>query len=416
MANRKPGQYSLSAIYIINYAGTPIDIKAAMVEMDIQSDLFNTCLHGTLTVKDSGDFQQNVPLVGEEKLTISYQMDKESEKIEKTFYIYSLVDKIKRSEDSFEYKLNFCSIELLNNRSTSLSESFFRSSPDTIVKKCLSRISTKNINIEKSANTIDYIAPTVSPFEVINYMTSRTISEKYPNTGTYVFYEDMKGFNFKTIDSMLVAEPVVTYNFNHKTQTNTDINEEFYSISKWEVTQHYDVLDSLNKGAYGATTRILDPFTRDYGVKTFNMLDVNDYKKIEHIDKDVKNSLHTSKFNFTSASASFIKFRMVYGTEDKENIIGARYSQINRITNGYKMAAQIPGNDALKTGDIITLNYLNYSKDEKNAMDLFLQGNYLIVAMRHFFTPTEYQMALELVKDSYYNNHEDYDRTKLIGN
>lgn len=415
MANRKPGQYALSAISIINYAGKAIDIKSSMVEMDIQSDLFNTCLHGTITIKDSGDFQQNVPLVGEEQLIITYQMDKESNKIEKTFYIYNLVDKIKRGEDSFEYKLNFCSIELLNNRATTLSESFFKSSPDSIVKKCLSRISNKNINIEESANTIDYIAPSISPFEVINYMTSRTISKKYPNTGTYVFYEDMKEFNFKTIDSLIVAPPVATYEFNHKNQTNTSIESEFYSVTKWEVTQHYDVLDSLNKGAYGVTTRILDPFTRDYGVKTFDVLNVDDYKKIEHIDKDVKNSLHTSKFKFTTASSAFIKFRMVYGNEDKENIMGARYSQINRITNGYKMVAQIPGNDDLKTGDIITLNYLNHSKDEKNSMDLFLQGNYIIVAMRHFYTPSEYHIALELVKDAYHNNHEDYDRTNLIG-
>ena len=132
-------------------------------------------------------------------------------------------------KDSFEYKLNFCSIELLNNRSTTLSESFFKSSPDSIVKKCLSRISNKNITIEESANTIDYIAPSISPFEVINYMTSRTISKKYPNTGTYVFYEDMKEFNFKTIDSLIVAPPVATYMFNHKNQTNISIESEFYS-------------------------------------------------------------------------------------------------------------------------------------------------------------------------------------------
>lgn len=415
MANRKPGQYSLSSISIINYAGKTIDIKASMIEMDIQSDLFNTCLHGSITIKDSADFQQNVPLVGEEKLTISYKIDKESEAVEKTFYIYSLVDKIKRGEDGFEYKLNFCSIELLNNRATTLSESFFRSSPDNIVKKCLKNISDKKLNIEESANTIDYIAPSISPFEIINYMTSRTISKKYPNTGTYVFFEDMKEFNFKTIDSLIAAEPVAVYSFNHKNQTNISIDVEFYSVTKWEVIQHYDILDSLNKGAYGVTTRILDPFTRDYGVKTFNILNEEDYKKIEHTDKDIKNSLHTSKFNFTSAASSFIKFRMVYGSEDKENIMGARYSQINRITNGYKLTAQIPGNDELRTGDVITLNYLNYSKDEKNQKDLFLQGKYLIVAMRHFFTPSEYQIALELVKDSYYSNHEDYDRIQLIG-
>lgn len=413
MSNRKPGIYSLSDITIINYEGRSVDIKATLINFDVQSDLFNTCLHGTLTIQDSGDFQQNLPLIGEETLQIKFKSNKDEEPTIMNFYIYSLVDKIKRGEDGFEYKLNFCSIELLQNRALNLSESFYKLNASDIVKRCFNRISNKPINIEPTANTLNYISPSISPFEIINYMATRSISKNFPNTGTYVFYEDIKGFNYRTMDSMISSEPKAEYSFSHKNQISTDMDTEFYTVNSWEITQHYDILDGLNKGGYGATTRILDPFTRSYGVKTFNIFSDDDYNKVEHINKDKASSLHSSRFKFTQAPGNFIKFRMVDNIADKENIMGARYTQINRITNSYKLVLEIPGNNNITTGDTITLNYLNHSSD-KSKHDLYLQGKYLIIAIRHIFNTTEYHMILEVIKDSYHNNHEEVDRISLI--
>lgn len=413
MSNRKPGQYILSDITIINYEGKSVDIKSALIDFDVQSDLFNTCLHGTLKIQDLGDFQQNLPLIGEEILQIKFKTNPDSEPTVMNFYIYSLVDKTKRGEDGFEYKLNFCSIEMLQNRALNLSESFYNLNASDIVKRCFSRISSKAIDIEDTVNNINYISPSVSPFEIINYMTTRSISKSFPNTGTYVFYEDLKGFNYRTIDSMISDESKAEYSFNHKNQINTNMDNEFYTVNSWEIVQHYDILDGLNKGGYGATTRVLDPFTRSYGVKTFNIFSDDDYNKVEHINKDKNSSLHSSKFNFTQAPNNFIKFRMVDDIVDKENIMGSRYTQINRITNSYKLVLEIPGNTDITTGDTITLNYLNHSSDT-NINDLYLQGKYLIIAIRHIFNTSEYHMILEVIKDSYHNNHEEVDRMSFI--
>ncbi len=104
--NRKVGEYELDNITISNFRGNAVDIKVSMIDFNIQTDIFNTTMHGELRIKDSGDFQQNLPLIGEEILKLEFKKEGVSKKIKLLFYVYSLVDKIKRSEDAFEYVLN----------------------------------------------------------------------------------------------------------------------------------------------------------------------------------------------------------------------------------------------------------------------------------------------------------------------
>lgn len=414
IVNRKVGDYKLDNITIINYIGKSVDIKVSMIDFNIQLDIFNTTMHGELRIKDSNDFIQNLPLIGEELLRIEFKKDNSMEKVQLVFYIYSLVDKIKRSENEFEYVLNFCSLELLKNRSTFISESFINIESNEMVKRLLANISKKNLYTENTSTKINYIAPNITPFEIINYLTSRTISKTFPNSGSFVFYEDFDGFNFKTIDSMVKEESKNTYTFNHKTFTNNNINTELYTINKWKVNQHFDILDNLNKGGYGLTTKVLNPFTRKYESKTFNMTDESTYNNVSRLDDNYKHALHDSKtFLFNDSANNITKFRLSYNDFNKEHIMGQRYVQLNQISNNYSVIVQVPGNLNITIGDIITLDYKNHSVD-KRATDLYLSGKYLITAIKYHCSSTEFHMVMEIVKDSYNNNHEEYNRIPLI--
>lgn len=415
ITNRKVGSYDLESITIINYRGNSVDIKSSVITFNIQAEIFNTTLHGELVLKDSNDFSQNLPLIGEEFLKIEFKKPGITEKTTLLFYIYSLVDKIKRSDNAFEYVLNFCSLELLKNRGESISESFNNIEVSDMVEKILSRITKKNISIEDTSTKLNYIAPNISPFEIINYLTSRTISKKYTNSGSFVFYEDFNGFHFRTIDSMLTSSPVVTYSFEHKTFVNNDINNELYTINKWKIDQHYDILDNLNKGGYGINTKILNPFTRKYTNKTFSVLSEEDYNSINNLDNNYKNALHDNNtFLFANSPNNINKFRMTYNDYNKEYIIGQRYVQLNQISNGYKLIAQIPGNLEINIGDVINLEYKNHSVDKRET-DLYLSGKYLITAIKYHFSNLEFHMVIEIIKDSYNNNHNEYNRITLIG-
>lgn len=417
MANRSPGVYKLIELSIVNFQGKRIDVSASFDKFDIQIDLFNSCMHGSVMIKDKGDFQQNIPLIGEELLYVKFRVDEHAPIYSLYFYIYQLNDKEKTGEDGFNYTLSFCSIELLNNRNTSISESFYDLSISTAIKNIFQKISKKRLTIENTSNKIRYIAPSISPFEIINYMSARSVSSKYPNSGSYVFYEDLLGFNYKTVDSMFDGKIKAEYYFNHKSYINNNFDYQYYTIDKWRVEQHYNILDNLNKGMYGSTTHSLNPFTREYKPNVYNYFNNSDYMKTNHIETtNPQNSLQTSKFMFKDASDNFIKFRLIDDFQsNKEKKIGVRYSQLNQITNAYKLVLQVPGNTDLFVGDLINLNYLNYSIDnDKIQFDRYLKGKYLITSVRHMFTQKEMKTVIEIIKDSYYSNHESNDRIGMI--
>ena len=91
------------------------------------------------------------------------------------------------------------------------------------------------------------------------------------------------------------------------------------------------------------------------------------------------------------------------------------FLELNIITKSYKLTLEIPGNSDLYAGDVISVDFLNYSSDnDKEKKDLYVKGNYIVMATRHIFTQSEYQTVLEAVKDSFYNDHEKYDGTGMV--
>lgn len=414
---RHAGQYKLKELSLTNFKGKKVDIKAALIKLDIQTDLFNNCMHGSLQLRDKANFIQNIPLIGEEILTLSIKADEESETKTFQFYVFQNEDVEIQGKDTFIYTLYFSSIELLSNRSLSVSEGFKNINTTQLIQKMFDRISTKQLNTENTSNSISYIAPNISPLEIINYVCARSISNKTPNSAVYVFYEDLNGFNFKTIDSLMMQKPKFLYGFQHKSESNTDFSFEYYSINGWKVEQHYNILDNINKGMYGSTVYSLDPFTREYKKYVYNYFSNTDYMKTNHIESsNPKNKLHTQNFLFKNVADNYNKFGMVGSHQQgKLEKLGIRYSQINQLTNSYKLILEIPGNSNLYAGDVITVDFLNYSSDnDKEKKDLYVKGNYIVMATRHIFTQVEYQTVVEVVKDSFYNDHEKYDRTGMV--
>lgn len=415
-ANRTPGTYSLIECSFINFKGNKIDVKSVMNQLDIQIDMFNTCIFGSIEIHDrGGNFQQNMPLIGEERLSFKFKVDEATPQITLLFDVYHLARNIQSGENSMQYILYFASHEFLANQTILVSDGFVRKHPHDIIQSCMKRISNKKIDVEESANLINYVSPSIHPFEVINYIIPRSISKT--SNSTYVFYEDINGFNFKTIEKMYESTPI-DYYFTKKNLTNTNFETEYYSITSYEIVQSYNTLDNMSKGAYGATVFGLDPFTRDYTQVTYNYHSDEDFKKLKHIDNDnPKNKLHTSQYQYKNAFQGFLKCLPISESHqsDKFKNIAKRNSQINLLSNGLKIVLQVAGNSDILIGSVINIAYPNKSKDnDKNGLDKYLQGKYIVTAVRHIFTQTKYTTVMEIARDVYHDNHENYDRTTLL--
>lgn len=410
--NRFPSKYILKTLNLINYKGITIDIKQALIDIDLQFDIFNSTVHGVLRLKDKADFQQNFPLIGEERIEIEFGTDGESGFTKYKFYAYQQADKVPFGNDAFTYSLPFVSEDFMRNEETVIRQSFYKTNIANIIDTVIKKVSTKKVYIDETINQISFIPPSIKPFEVINYCLPRCISKQYPNSAGYVFYEDINGYNVKTIDS-LYHGTAIPYKFSKKNYASNDFNNEMYSVSNYEIIQHYNVLDNMVKGMYGSTVYELNPFTRTYTKNTYDYF--SEYNKTEHLSSNnPKLKLHTSTFSFPNTFKGLIKSYPTYGYQDKAKRIATRMSQLNQISNGLKMIIEVPGNTELNVGGLIELSYPSYTGHEDQTLDLFLSGKYLITSVRHILTVEDFSSSLEIIKDSYTNDHEQYNRTGLL--
>ena len=93
--------------------------------------------------------------------------------------------------------------------------------------------------------------------------------------------------------------------------------------------------------------------------------------------------------------------KTLIGTEE---YLQKRASQLARLNN-INVVIQIAGNSKHKVGDLCTLaitNMPNYTGNAQQAETKmkYYSGNYLITAIKHIVTYTEYTMIIELSKDS----------------
>ena len=230
----RPGKYNLSELNIISYQQVDnqprfIDIKGITLTLSLTEDIFSNNIMGSIIVYDTQDIRTMLPITGLERLSMKlntpglpgYDM---SEKTGVPFQIYK-VDSVRKDEQSDVgqfYKIYFCSPEMYYNQIASVSKAYAGPIENAVVdilrqKKYLN--STKPFFFEQTATNAKYVIPSLKPYQAIKYLSKQALSGKYNNAG-YLFYENAKGFHFRSLGSLLAlggarARPTV---WNYMTQ------------------------------------------------------------------------------------------------------------------------------------------------------------------------------------------------------
>src|SRR5690606_38589324 len=93
---RKEGDFYLDKVELIAYNGKTYGLELLRLELSIHEDIFNHTMSGALHFQDSSDLTQFLPLIGEEKLKISFTRPSEEgrglldEYFEMEFRVYKI--------------------------------------------------------------------------------------------------------------------------------------------------------------------------------------------------------------------------------------------------------------------------------------------------------------------------------------
>lgn len=405
-----PALTSYRSITVKNVAGETFEVTSAIGELNIFEDIFSNTLSGNALFIDEHGGLTGIQFEGNEELTVELYIDHLSESVTThKFFIYAITDYIRINDATSSFLLHFNSPEAIVNENTRVYKAFNGSNSES-VKNIFAYIGTeKQIKIEATSGKFKFVMPSWTPFEAINWYAGRSISSV--SSGSYfLLYETLKsGFRFDCFET-LVSDQEPVFEYRYEPAGLKTVIKDLTNIKEYEIVQ---LVNTLEGNGEHYTTLWSSDLTR---------------KKIQkqrfEFDKDNVSTLNSGAYT-TALSAKhasgvdFAERRDIFGTKPiVRHETRSTHSQTENYTydaiqrklsamrqyNGIKLRLLAFGNRELQVGNKIYLSMMKsrmYDAESKeDSKDLMLSGNYIITAIRYIFKLQEFNMSIEVVKDT----------------
>jgi len=301
------------SIHTPSNPGTPLHLnhESVFVELNIFEDLFSNVLKGTFAFVDTQGWAEQIPLIGDETLVISYstpggsgtQVNSQSQDIKthtaseeitkQRFKVYDCME-IGTDEKIKIYQLSFVSEEYMYSKKMKISKGYKNASYSYMAKDIMKKLNkenthpNKNIFVEQTLSHQNVIIPNWTPFQAINFLASRSLSADSepveqeegggdnappaarPIGSLFVFYEKFgTGFFYESIESMILRQKVKgglpLYQYRPKTIAGTSSPAvRYFSVDKFEITSSFKTLENLGHGMFGSRLIAYDPIRMKY--------------------------------------------------------------------------------------------------------------------------------------------------------
>lgn len=446
------GDFTLDVAKLITSAGIEIDVKTNIIQINIIEDVKRHSITGEILVQDSGAFVNRGPIIGQEYLQLKIRtpsLTAPEDIIDFTknvLLINSVENRTEVGNDISLYALSFTSSELVKNQRTRVNKSL-RGSFSEIVKEMLETVNCqKRVFLEPTRGSKRILSPNLTPFDVIGLAAHQATSahnETY--TPNYLFFETMKGYNFRSLSS-LYAQPVA-----HKYDTFIPgtqallkrkvsgdgqqggfitIERELQQILDFAMVSGNDSLFNHTTGVFGSKLIAHNIYTKSFEEHTYNYFD--NFENEKHIlsyhgggfpifsetTMEVNPKSRVSDFSSRTYLVSVSGFETdtnnteLNGTEprtipDPENYLQERVSTLNQLERGIIINIITHGNTSVNAGDVVEIDIplttaYKLEGEELGSSDRFYSGVFLIKEIKHSFDFGEkkHKSILTLVKDS----------------
>lgn len=427
-----PSAYKLDHIFITNYKGDREDIKFLAVKMEISESLYSQSLMMKLTLKDSTNFIEEFPVIGQEKIEVIINYKKRNgdpKNLKLKFFIseyptYGTSDKqvyvqvitlVGISEQSYISNQKKISRSYVDNNTN-------------VIKKIL----TEDLNLpeEKFKHSGDSISSSKGiisnqrPMDVIEWFRRQSYAED--SFSPFFFFQTLNG-KYKLFSlSSLVSEDNKVFDkyFDSRDFTTEPGTEEDYRQREQRILKVTSDL-KLNKsiqsrrGAFASQNNYLDYSNKTYTKYEYNYSnDFSDKPSLEGktvlsdkflIGDDKLTDFTRAHCEYLSVNSKSFEDNSNYNNMSKisRHFINAYNALFNTFTHDIRLH----GNFKLNAGRKIQLEFPkaidpvayreasdNPKPDHRND---FLSGKYLITSAIHEFSDDEYYVNLRVKRDSF---------------
>lgn len=414
---RFAGDVSIDRINIISANGFAQNITNQVVAIEIYEDMFSPFTSGVIAVKETLDFINLFPLIGEEFVEIKVHTPSFTKKnmiFNEQFVIYKLAHRTTTGDRNVVYELHFISREALVDLNKKISKPYEGKVSDiaqNILQDSTFGLETKkDLVLEETPNGIKYISNYWSPVKNLNYLAEHARNAN--NAPSYLFFENRNGFNFTSLETLSTQPSKQTFvqdaYFREDKiggETKKKVEEDYKRIVELEVPVLYDLIDRVESGMYASQQISYDIVTKKYKVKNFDMKDdYNDFKHLNTFSPASQYSLRRPHQLMMNSQYYYDNFN---GYRDTTNFraIQRRISMMKMATAN-QVQITVPGRSDYTVGqkvelDLTKFNPIKKSETDDDIKDAIFSGYYLISSVNHIIDREKHECVMELIKDSY---------------
>ena len=402
-----------------------VDLRAGVQALDYYEDLFSPTITAKILVTTTGNVldgkgvYQGLPLRGGERVSIKIKgTTKDNPGLNfsgngKELYVSSITNVIK-NDNQESFVLSLCSREAITNETSRVPVKFPTSSPistsaEEIIKKYL--VTNKDLFIDRTSNKYGFIGNMKKPFTLLTWLASKGVPEVTgEGTAGYFFYETRDGYHFKSVDSLIMQEPVATYN---ATEISDPGNNQDFQILNYVTTRNNNLLEKLRLGQFSTQRSYFNPLTFSFTHPEKGTFKLEDYAgKSKNLGERFKMPPIREG---ESTTLGDIPSRLITGIVDvgtiekdvsvEENADPFKYQSqaIMRynIMFTQTMTITVPSNTNLKAGDVIECLFPSTTTGKKKEYDSDISGLYMIKELCHHFDPEGTYTSMKLIRDTF---------------
>lgn len=437
-----PQDFSLDSCKIITALNAPLEMRNMVVEINYFEDLYAPTITGQLLINDSSGYLNKFYFSGNEFLVLKFSKPGSNlHKIEKVFRIFGVSGRKMVKDQNENYILNFTSEETVLSEQYKISKSYKNKKISDIVKDIYKNdllVRPEKVldnNIEETRGVRNLIIPNLKPFEAISWLCTQAISNTSETEGSpYLFYENIEGFNFKSLQSLYKQEPYKTYKYEPKNLTMPDDNRvqdievEMTNVLAYETLSNFNTIESINNGAFSNCLVTVDPLRQTFNIKNFDYFEyflkatkMNTFMTMTSAQNrkgDYANTAYYSVLKMSPTNTGQSTYNRYIKTKQPdikdinvETTIPNRTAQIAHL-NTVRYQLSVPGDPLLTVGKMIKfyLPELRTMEDGGRIWDIFYSGNFLITAVRHKLDQeNKFITILEISKESLLTPYLQFD-------
>ena len=415
------GQFKVNEILIVTKAGT-IDITAIYDELNIYDSLLLPVMSGSILINDATGLSGRLLFDGSEAILISISKDINSDvaSFKKAFRIHKQSNRRNTNQNSESYVLHFVSDELMYSDQQRVNQSYDSTYSGIIGKILLDYLKVPNNNWglhEPTSGIRKIVIPNLRPLEAIDWCTKRSLDSS--NSPNYTFYQNILGYNFASLSTLLTKEEVIRIRLEPKNVKSRNSIDEMVSARSYEVVLQNDSIDKTRNGVNAGRFIGFDPMTRSfasrnigYGDHYNSMKHGNDTPNFTSIknrvgqknDEAFDSKKVLSLFGSARKYSNYIKQNDPASRskdESYENYIFQRRAIFENLM-AKRLKLVMPGNFQLTSGFNVDITAPNYAKKEKgdSNIDPSVNGKYIIIATRHIIGYNKHETIIEVASSS----------------